>query len=59
MIMIVNELWVFYGLTQAEVTVACDGESALNMALDMEQQIRTQMMDHDLLFVIRAAVTRF
>ncbi len=58
-IMILNELWVFYGLTQAEVTVACDGESALNMALDMEQQIRTQMMDHDLLFVIRAAVTRF
>ncbi len=59
MIMIVNELWVFYGFTQAEVTVECNGESTLNMALDTEQKIGTQMMDHDLLIVIRAAVTRF
>jgi len=58
-IMIVKELWVFYGLTQAEVTVECNGGSTLNMALDTEQKIGTQMMDHALLFVIRAAVTRF
>jgi len=55
-ILIANVMYELFKLVQASITIACNNDSALYMALQDEGQILVKTKDFDLLLSIRQAV---
>jgi hypothetical protein len=47
-----DELYSFHSMTQANIKVACDGESALHMAVQLDRRIKLSTPNYNLLMAI-------
>ena len=53
-----DELFLFYNLTKATITIYCNGELALYMSILSNKRIKLSHPNYDLLMAIRYALSR-